>query len=69
MDLVNRGGQVRRAWGGMWEGSQWRVLSYIVTEKQPWCDNESTERGTVCLSGRDGRWQQFHTKCTYMYPY
>ena len=34
------------------------------TEKKPLCVNESTGGGTVYLSGLNGCWQQFHSKCT-----
>jgi len=32
--------------------------------KQPLCAHGSTERGTVLLSGREGHWKQFYTKCS-----
>ena len=45
-------------------GSQRWVFPYIRNRMHPPCVHGGTERGTVYLSGQEGRWKQFHIKCS-----
>ena len=47
-------------------GRRRQIMPYIRAENQPLCVTllKCTKSHSLLVKGRDGRWQQFHTKCS-----